>query len=470
MEIIIENKIRLKKAPSILKDRLIDALRFSNPKYEEAVAAGRSVYRLPPFIHNFEILPDDSLRIPRGYRTNLYSMMNEFGIQADITDNRSRFDPICDINSSMIRYRPYQYRAIADLIRSEEGVLVAPAGSGKTVMGLSLVPLFGQPTLWLTHTGPLFDQALERISFFLPSLSKDDVGYIGRGKKKWKIGNIITVAMVQTLIRQLETLYKIRDAFGLVILDEAHHCPASTFLKVVGCFNPYYLYGLTATPYRRDRLENLMFQTLGNTVANITVKELDESNSIIIPRVKYKTFYHNKPIYENQPSKLLRDHIVFNKRRNHMIIGDVLVEAAAGNYCIVLSDRKAHCEILYDLISIGWDKTGIATGNFTKKKNAEQIKKLTAGEITVLVCTNQLLGEGFDFAPLNRAFIASPFRFEGKCEQVIGRIQRIAPGKTDAIVYDYVDADIGVFQNQFYSRKSCRYKAYERLGALIEPC
>lgn len=469
MEIIIENKIRLKKAPNNLKDRLIDVLRTPNPMYLEAVAAGRSVYNIPPLIHNFEILPDDSLRIPRGYRANLYHMMDEFDIQAEITDNRSRFEPMCDINSSMIRYRPYQYRAVADLIKSEEGVLVAPAGSGKTVMGLSLVPMFGQPTLWLTHTGPLADQAVNRIHTFLPSLSEDDIGYIGRGK--WKVGNIITVAMVQTLVRRLDTLYKIRDAFGLVVLDEAHHCPASTFLKVVGCFNPYYLYGLTATPYRRDKLENLMFQTLGNAVANITAKELEDTNSIIIPKVKYKTFYHNKPIYENQPSKLLRDHIVSNRRRNHMIVGDVLLEAAAGNCCIVLSDRKAHCNILYDLISIGWDKTGIATGDFSKKENTEQIEKLSNGEVTVLVCTNQLLGEGFDFAPLNRAFITSPFRFEGKCEQVIGRIQRIAPGKVDAIVYDYVDADIGVFQNQFYSKKgSCRYKAYERLGALIEPC
>jgi len=469
MEIIIENKIRLKKAPSNLKDRLINDLRFPNPKYEEAVLAGRSVYRIPPVIHNFEILPDDSLCIPRGYRANLYSIMKDFGVAADIiTDNRMRFDPICDMNSSMIQYRPYQYKAVMDLVKSEEGVLVAPAGSGKTVIGLSLVPLFGQPTLWLTHTGPLADQAIKRIKSFLPSLSKDDVGYIGRSK--WKMGNVVTVAMVQTFARRLEALYKIRDAFGLVILDEAHHCPATTFFKVIGCFNPYYLYGLTATPYRRDKLENLMFQTLGDTVATITVEELDRSDSIIIPKVKYKSFYHNKAIHESQPSKILKDHIVFNDRRNHIIVGDVLIEAAAGNYCIVLSDRKVHCEILHSLILIGWKKTGIATGNLTKKENSEQIEKLIKGETTVLVCTNQLLGEGFDFAPLNRAFIASPFRFEGKCEQVIGRIQRVAPGKTDAIVYDYVDADIGVLQNQFYGKGSCRYKAYERLGALIEPC
>ena len=153
-----------------------------------------------------------------------------------------------------------------------------------------------------------------------------------------------------------------------------------------------------------------------------------------------------------------------------MIVSDVLGEATQGNACIVLSNRKAHCEVLYDLLSIGWDKTGIATGNYTKKYVDEQIAKLNSGEITVLVCTDQLLGEGFDYAPLNRAFLAAPFRAEAKCEQIIGRIQRPAPGKKDAIVYDYVDTNIGVIQNQFYSKYgACRYAAYERLGVNIEP-
>ncbi len=469
MEIIIDNKIRLKRAPQELNDRLIDELRFPNPKYSETIGSGRSVYNIPPFIHNFDILPDDSLHIPRGCKNMVYGMMDEMGLKAEIVDNRTLFEPIIDINSSIIRYRPYQYDAVRKLAVVSEGVLVAPAGSGKTVMGLSLIPLFGQPTLWLTHTNPLAKQVIDRINFFLPSLSDEDIGFIGRGK--WKVGKIFTVAMVQTLIRRLPQLYKIKNSFGLVILDEAHHCPASTFLKVVGCFNPYYLYGLTATPYRRDKLGRLIFQTLGDEVANIPIKLLEKDDSIMIPQIRYRTFNHAKPVHDNVVSRILKDHIIANDRRNHLIVGDVLAEATDGNICLVLSDRKAHCETLHELITIGWERTGIATGDYSRKYVDEQIAKLSSGEITVLVCTNQLLGEGFDFAPLNRIFIASPFRFEGKCEQVVGRVQRPAPGKKDAIVYDYVDTNIGVLQNQFYcpGKGSCRYKAYERLGARVEP-
>lgn len=820
MEITIKNKIRLKKIPSELQERLIGELKIENPKYKEAVQAGRSTWEINPFIYNFEILPDDSLRIPRGYRKKLFETIEEMGIKAKVIDDRPIIDQNFGIDSSKIKYRPYQYNAVMELIKSEEGILVAPAGSGKTVMGISLIPLYGWPTLWLTHTGPLAEQVVNRINFFLPSLKKDDIGLIGRGK--WKIGKVLTVAMIQTLVRRIPQLYKIRDSFGLIILDEClvdntkilmldgsikniedikngeittfgkisnkfdrivdktiklrgswgniegstthvlpyiphkhlrlnkhkntfekfvekdvifdsmgnievddflllqesfchtekhivgkrrsrllalincdghiqkdlrclqvgivkdkawflremisntsyvdnpdirtsnckrgdliircyskelvknmlefipagkksriikipsimmnaskedikeflqvvfdtegsvtdqitltmaahdfvygiqfllmkfgiagritpirkknhlrisisgydallfwkkikfsmhrkqrkltklmtktakfkrivnykginyrcikvlekdiikkktrvhdfttdqhlfvangilssncHHAPASTFMKVLGCFNPYHLYGLTATPYRRDKLQKLMFQTIGEEVVRISIEEVEKYGGVMRPTIKYKAFKHPKIVSGSNTAKIMTENIMYNDKRNHMIISDVLKEAAQGNICIVLSGRKTHCEVLYELISIAWDKIGIATGDYNRKYVTEQIEKLNSGEITVLVCTDQLLGEGFDYAPLNRAFLAAPFRSEAKCEQIIGRIQRSAPGKKNALVYDYVDVNIGVIQNQFYSKGNCRYAAYERLGVNIEPC
>jgi superfamily II DNA or RNA helicase len=118
----------------------------------------------------------------------------------------------------------------------------------------------------------------------------------------------------------------------------------------------------------------------------------------------------------------------------------------------------------------GGEKTGIATGDYSKKYVQEQVQRYNDGEITVLVATYSLLGEGFDVPFLNRAFITSPFRAEAKAEQLIGRIQRTHPGKKDAIVYDYVDVDIGVVKNQFYSKTgTCRHATYEKLGVNVEP-
>ncbi len=468
MEILISNKIRLKQAPKALTDLLINELKVPNPKHHEALQAGRSTWNINPFIYNFEMLPDDSLLVPRGYRTRVLEVAEGMDLQFKTIDERTRFEPNFNINSTRIKYRPYQYDAIMKMVAAQEGILVAPAGSGKTVMGISLAPLFGQPLLWLTHTTPLAEQAVDRIDFFFPEFDRKDIGFIGGGK--WKIGKTFTVAMVQTLARRMSELHKIRDLFGLVILDEAHHCPATTFYKVIWYLNPYHLYGLTATPYRRDKLEKLMFQTIGPTIVSIPIREVEKHGGIMRPVIKYKSFTHPRAVYGSNVASILTQNIINNDKRNHQIVGDVIIEAAAGNHCLVTSDRKAHCEVLYDLIATGWDQTGIATGDYSKKYVAEQIEKLNNGEITVLVCTNQLLGEGFDFPPLNRAFVASPFRAEAKCEQLVGRIQRPAPGKKDAIVFDYVDVNIGVLQNQFYSKNQpCRFKAYERLGVLVEP-
>ena len=224
---------------------------MENPKYQEALKQGRSTWGIKPFLFNFELLPDDSLLVPRGYRKTL--MEKAHGLEFTLTDERTKFD-YRSFGEAHIRYRPYQEKAVSALITSgEEGLLVAPAGSGKTVIGLSLIPLLGQPTLWLTHTRALALQAIDRICEFLPNLSPSDIGFLG--DSKWDHGEIVDVALIPTLVRREEALANISNRYGLVILDEAHHCPASTFTKVVSYLNPYYLYGLTATPYRRDKLE-----------------------------------------------------------------------------------------------------------------------------------------------------------------------------------------------------------------------
>jgi superfamily II DNA or RNA helicase len=467
MEITISNKIRIKNCPPVIQEQLIDILRVENPKYTEAVAKGRWTGNLKPFLMNFDILPDDSIRIPRGMRLQLLDMVDECKADKTIIDKRAHHG-FSETNSAAIHFRPYQERAMTAMYQAEEGMLVAPAGSGKTVLGLSMIPLYGQPCLWLTHTRALAYQALDRIKQFLPGLEEDDVGILGDGK--WKPGKFVSVALIPTLVRRPKEVFAMRDDYGLVILDEAHHCPASTFLQVMSSLNPYYMYGLTATPYRRDKLEKMMFQTIGPEIVRITVAEVEAVGGIIMPKVLYRTV-KSRPVYGNNIQAILKDNIVPNAKRNGLIVGDVLREATAGNYCVVMTDRKAHAEILYELISKGWEKTGIATGNYTKKYVTETAQRLNSKEITVLVCTFALLGEGFDVPFLNRAFVTMPFRAEGKVEQLVGRIQRTADGKEDSVVYDYVDVDIGVVQNQFYTKSGndCRHRAYTRLGLEIEP-
>ena len=468
MKIEISNTIKVKEASLSITNKLVDRLTIVNPEYEEAVDKDRSTHGIPKYIYDFNYITG-GIEIPRGYRKHLFNIID--GLKYTTVDNRKKF-PRTDINSAEITYRYYQRQPVVDLMQEEDGLLVAPAGSGKTLIGLTLIPIFGQPTLWLTHTNRLAKQAIDRATEFLPDLEKTGIGFIGAGK--WEVGNLFTVALVQTLIRRPEQLQDLLNKFGLVIVDEAHHCPAKTFTDVVKELNPYFLYGLTATPFRRDKLEKLMFQTLGDIRSIIEIDEVRKHGGIILPCVKYRTLnikYPKKLRKSNNTQKIM-SHIIEDSDRNNIIVGDVLREATLGNYCIVISDRKAHCEELYSLVSKGWDKTGIATGSYSEKYCDDQVKKFYESEITVLVTTFALLGEGFDVDFLNRAFVTTPFRAKGKAVQLVGRIQRSADGKKDAIVYDYVDDNVGVLRHQFEGsrfNRNCRYTAYEELGMNIEP-
>ena len=466
MEITLSNRITINKIPESLKQELVKELTVVNPKYIEAREAGRSTYGIDQYILTFNLVKNDCIVIPRGLRKWLIEKCTILGIKPEINDRRS-LHPYNHVDSSNISYRSYQTKPVIDAVsKADEGLIIAAPGSGKTVIGLSLIPITGQPTLWLTHTGILFDQVIDRVGSFLPDLS--NVNTISGGEWNVSKDNLLTIGMIQTVMRDLKKLRKLKDFFGLVLLDEAHHCPAETFLLVLQELNPYFMYGLTATPNRRDGLQQLMYQFIGTTQTVIPIGEIVEAGGIIKPKIKCISL-RSDIVPGNNVDKIMKEHIIHNEIRNERIVRDVVAEAKAGKYCIVISDRREHCRVLYEMLVKRWPKTGIATGKYTKKQNRVQVKKLENKEITTLVATFSLLGEGFDVDFLDRGFIAMSFREENKAEQLIGRLQRTAEGKEDAIIRDYIDEDIGVLKSQFFSKnKRCRFKKYKELGVEID--
>ena len=115
----------------------------------------------------------------------------------------------------------------------------------------------------------------------------------------------------------------------------------------------------------------------------------------------------------------------------HLIAADVEKEVRAGKgVCLVLSDRKKHCETLKGILHYKFDiHAELLTGDLTTEARKRVLARLEKGEVRVLIATGQLIGEGFDCPDLTTLFMATPIRFSGRVTQYLGRILRLARGR-----------------------------------------
>jgi superfamily II DNA or RNA helicase len=120
--------------------------------------------------------------------------------------------------------------------------------------------------------------------------------------------------------------------------------------------------------------------------------------------------------------------------------------------CLVLSDRKAHCEALQALLRRQGIEAHLLTGDLKNGDRQAVVESLNAGQVKVLVATGQLIGEGFDAKELSTLFLATPIKFSGRLLQYLGRVLRPAPGKDKARVFDYLDP-VGVLENAARARQ-----------------
>ena len=456
MKILISNNIEVFDPPADLVTRLRHKCSQINPLYTSAIRGGRTTYGIARYLTVYE-RTKNSIIVPRGCMEDLYPYLGK----VEIEDRRILWPPKPVPTEILFEGpRAFQEPAVIDLLQHDEGMLKAPAGSGKTVMALEIAARVGQPTLWLTHLDRLYKQVIERIEKFIPQQS-NNIGLIREGHLE--ISDFITVGMVDSM-RNMD-LEWLNQFFGCVLLDEAHHVPAVTFQSVVRHFAAQHIYGLTATDYRNDGLDPIMFAILGSVKSEVHYEDLVEAGAIMRPTVKkINTNYKLAiPMKVRNIYQYLLKYMVDDTERNELIAKVAIDEAKSGEVVFVVSNRKKHCRTLHEMIGKGWSKTGLAIGDVKKADVDAAVKAMETGDLTVLVCTYEMLGEGFDLDKMSRLLFVTPFRARSRAEQGIGRIQRIAEGKKDAIVYEFYDWNIGYCDSLFSSRE----EVYKSLGVEI---
>jgi superfamily II DNA or RNA helicase len=447
LKIILANNLRLYNIPSEIRTRLMKILTFPNPKWMENERMGRWNRGTPKMLKFYDKVRGGGLWIPRGYMRQLMLLCRRQGIAYEVDDQRRALNPV-DFRFGA-RLKPFQQTAVDAMMSKDFGTLSAPTGSGKTVMALYLMARRKQPCLIVVHTRDLAFQWMERIEKFL-GISKNRVGFIGGGKIN--MGEKMTVALVQTLYKCAEEVSK---KVGFLVVDECHRCPSRTFTEAVIEFDSRYMLGLSATPFRRDNLSRLIFWHLGDVHHKIDRSRLVRTGDVlaaevIVRETKFKPYYD--PV--NEYSKMMSE-LTLDDERNRLIASDIAKEAEHNEgVCLVLSDRKKHCETLQSMLRFKYKiSAGLMTGDLNADERRQVLDRLDRGEVRVLIATGQLIGEGFDRGDLSPLFLVTPIKFSGRVLQYLGRVLRPAPGKKKARVYDYVDIHVDVLKAMARARQ-----------------
>ena len=454
----IQNQIRSLAAfdnPIFYKNR---RLGYSNYYNFSAVYMGKDI--------------DGYIRIPRGLREQLINNCKEACIEYDISDQRETGRPIRVFFNGDLRTE--QDLAADRMLQHDHGVLSATTAFGKTVVCSYLISQRKVSTLILLHSKDLIEQWVEELNRFLIIKEKLPIYKTKTGREKRRdsvIGvltgnkNTITGIVDVAMIGSMYSKGKFNDfinSYGLVIMDECHHCGSNTSIEVMQRVNSRYVYGVSATPKRGDNLEKIVYMLLGPIRHSYTAKERAKEQGIgyyVYPRFT-RVIDTNETMNDINTAYNL---ISSNKIRNEMIVNDIRQAIADGRTPLILTRYKEQAKNLFDILSGAADYVFLLYGDNSDRENSEirkKLKEVLCEKSIILIATGQKIGEGFDFPRLDTLMLAAPVSFDGRLEQYVGRLHRDYEGKKYVVVYDYIDAHLKVFEKMY----SKRLRTYKRLG------
>ena len=416
-----------------------------NPAYYEKERLRLSTWKTPRFLRCYGETVD-RLLLPRGLREAAAAVVAEAGSNLRVHD-ASEVGPAIDVRLEAT-LSAVQSDALDALLPHRLGVMVAPPGSGKTVVACGVIARRAVPTLVIVDRQPLVEQWRERLATHL-GLDRKRIGVIGGGRHR--PGGVIDIAMVQSLVRR-DDLAELTKAYGLVVVDECHHVPATTFERAVREIAAPSWLGLTATPYRRDGLEGLITMYCG-PIRHRTGSGSPDADGFARVLVVHPTTHVAGPAAADDAGALgtsiqsVFRGLVDDAERTRQVCDDVAAAVRNGRNCLVLSQWTGHVASLADTLRAGGMEVLVLQGGMGKKARGlvtEFLAGLQPGDGVVVVATGSFLGEGFDCAALDTLFLAFPIAFKGRLVQYVGRVLRPVEGKTRVEVHDYVDGGVPV--------------------------
>lgn len=284
LQIVYSNNIRVTGYSTAFRCSVADDLTIPNPVYQKAKRQRRPTWGIDANLKLWLTDETGALILPRGYADQLKKHIENYGIPyVEATDFTSGMAVDFGDWNTDYTLREYQ-RELVDALIDAHGVAVAPAGSGKTIMGMKYIHAMGRATLWLTHTTDLMYQTKARAEATLKGVGR--IGILGDGKRDYGDGKLI-IASVKTLQANPDIIDALNPIIGVVIVDEAHHFPAAQFLETAARFKAKHIVGLTATPDRKDGLQTYMYMGIGPLRYTVNRASLYKFGQLVVPTVQF---------------------------------------------------------------------------------------------------------------------------------------------------------------------------------------
>lgn len=402
MKAVISNRIYLEATVNLaafLKQTLtykivkeVAGSRFSKFASEEIIKnykqVNKDVISIPS--GRLDLIPEDYEVIDKRVLVPAVFPEPKFGLYPDQLDVYNEVDDCCFIN--------------------------AKVGWGKTFTALHVAAKLGQKTLIVTHNTFLRDQWFNEVK----KLYGFEPGVIGSGKKNMEPP--IVVANVQTLTKMI---LEVQSMFGTLILDEAHHCPATTFGAILDNSRARYKIGLSGTRKRKDGKEVIFNDYFGHKILtppeSNTMKptvRLVKSGIVLTPGATW--------------AKKIND-LLYDIDYQNLIANIVSQQVRAGHKVLVVASRT---EFLLGVANSLGDRFVPVIGETTQEEREVYLTALEEDLLDGFCGSRQIWAEGISANPLSCIVLAEPISNDGLLEQLIGRIQRLWEGKLQPLVID----------------------------------
>ena len=405
---------------------------FENPQIKLLLSLRKPLYNTPKYLKGYEE-SSEFLTLPRGLKEKLFEYLNYNLVKYKIIDNRV-FEKI-ETKRILFTLRAEQEDAIKEILKYDSSICVAPPGFGKTLIGAKIFEQRAVKTLIIVNKNMLLDQWISRfVDYF--GYKKSDIGFLGKSQNRLN-GNIDIATM-----QSLNNIPELVENYTQVIVDECHHIPALTFEQIVKNFKGKYILGLSATPNRKDELDPILYQQLGN-ISYEYKKPKTHTNRLLVIKTEFTSSADNYATIINE--------LVSNEDRNRQIVKTI--KENIDRKILLLSDRIEHLNLLENILKEENIDFVSVHGSQNKKEQVENMQKVKTSSL--ILATSSFFGEGIDFPHLNTIIFATPISFYGRLIQYLGRIGR---GNQECLAIDFLDSKNAML-NSTYKKRLEGYKA-----------